>query len=208
MIIKTCFIGLSVIIIVSCNNEKKPSTKEGKVDHSLHQMIGASNSYVDSVNNGLIKDDTLKGSPHRTAMNTVNGTHVHIEYSSPGVKGRIIWGGLVAYDKVWVTGAHAATTIRFYKPVEIAGKTIPAGTYALFTIPGKEKWQVILNSHYNQHLADEYNEKDDILRFSVKPESDTTMQRLTYSVDAIGENAGNVIIRWEKIKITIPFKTI
>lgn len=206
MMIKIIFNFSLLLLMVSCNSEKKPSDKTTAEDHSLHQMIGGSNSYADSVNSGLIAEDTLKGSPHRTAMNTINGTHVHIEYSSPGVKGRVIWGGLVAYDKVWVTGAHAATTIRFYKPVEIEGKTIPAGTYALFSIPGKETWQVILNSHYNQHLADEYNEKDDILRFSVKPENDTMMQRLTYSVDASGENSGSVIMRWEKIKIIIPFK--
>ncbi len=204
---KTIFISLVVLGILSCNNEQKPAPKDS-TDHSLHQMIGSSNSYIDSLNSGLIQEDTLKGSPHRTAMSTINGTHVHIEYSSPGVKGRVIWGGLVAYDKVWVTGAHAATTIRFYKPVEIAGKQIPAGTYALFTIPQKENWQVIFNTHYDQHLADEYNEKDDIARLTVTPEKDKMAQRLTYSVMATGENTGTVTMRWENIKITIPFKTI
>lgn len=199
--------SLLVLAIMSCNNEKKPVSKDS-TDHSLHQMIASSNSYVDSLNSGLIKEDTLKGSPHRTAMNTINGTHVHIEYSSPGVKDRVIWGGLVAYDKVWVTGAHAATTIRFYKPVEIAGKQIPAGTYALFTIPQKESWQVIFNTHYDQHLADEYNEKDDIARLTVTPEKDNMTPRLTYWVNPTGTNTGSVVMRWENIKITVPFKTL
>lgn len=204
---KVICISCLALSLLSCKNEDKPAPKDN-TDHSLHQMIDSSNSYIDSLNNGLIQEDTLKGSPHRTAMNTINGTHVHIEYSSPGVKGRVIWGGLVAYDKVWVTGAHAATTIRFYKPVEIAGKQIPAGTYALFTIPKKESWEVILNTHYDQHLADEYNEKDDIVRLSVTPENDTLIPRLTYSVMSTGDNNGAVVIRWEHIKITLPFKTL
>lgn len=203
-------IGISCLwlVLAGCGEEKKPAAKDNTTDHSLHQMIGSSNSYVDSLNNGLIKEDTLKGSPHRTAMNTINGTHVHLEYSSPGVKGRVIWGGLVAYDKVWVTGAHAATTIRFYKPVEIAGKQIPVGTYALFTIPTKGDWEVVLNTHYNQHLADEYDAKDDIVRLRVTPENNSMTQRLTYSVIPVQDNIGAVTMCWENIKITIPFKII
>jgi hypothetical protein len=102
-------------------------------------------------------------------MATIGGTTVHIEYSSPGVKERIVWGGLVAYDKVWVTGAHKATSVHFSKGVEINGRKIPAGKYAFFTIPGKEKWIVILNTRFDQHLADEYNEKEDVLRLEVSP---------------------------------------
>ena len=106
---------LAVVLMIACNNDEKTGqsaeTKAGD-DHSSHTAV-ASNDYSDSVNSGIITEDTLKGSPHRTAMATVNGTHVHIEYNSPGVKGRSIWGGLVAYDKVWATGAHNATSVQF-----------------------------------------------------------------------------------------------
>ena len=201
---------LSLVFIWACNNDKKVEVTSEKTgtEHSGHNMAASSNNYADSVNNGLISADTLKGSPHRTAMATVNGTHVHIEYSSPGVKGRVVWGGLVAYDKVWVTGAHKATSVQFSKDVTINGQKIPAGQYAFFTIPGKEKWIIILNTRYDQHLADDYNEKEDLVRVEVKPEEHDLVQRLTYAVNKIDDKSGEIVMQWEKIVIRLPFTTI
>jgi Protein of unknown function (DUF2911) len=196
-----------VFLIMGCSNEKKTDHSSEKTDHSMHNINGESNSYCDSVNNGLIAEDTLKGSPKRTAMATIDGTHIHIEYGSPGVKGRTIWGGLVAYDKVWVTGAHNATMVQFSKTVEIGNKTIPPGIYSFFTIPGEKKWIAIFNSRYEQHLADEYNEKEDIIRLNVDPEENPMTQRLTYNIISLN-NASAIIMQWEKKKITIPFKII
>lgn len=193
----------ALVFVCACNNEKKSAN-----DHSGHNMTDSSSNYCDSVNNGLITMDTLKGSPHRTAMATVNGTHVHIEYNSPGVKGRMLWGGLVAYDKVWVTGAHKATSVQFSKDVMINGKKVPAGQYAFFTIPGKEKWIVILNTRYDQHQADDYNEKEDVIRVEVRPEEHSLTQRLTYAVDKIDDKSGGIVVQWEKMSIKVPFTTM
>jgi len=198
---------LTLVLLMACNNDEKTGkSAESKTaeDHSGHSMV-TSNNYCDSVNNGLITEDSLKGSPHRTAMATVNGTHVHIEYNSPGVKGRAIWGGLVPYDKVWATGAHTATSIQFSKDVTINNKKIPAGQYAFFTIPGKEKWTVILNSRHDQHMADEYSEKEDVMRMDVKPEEHGMTQRLTYSVNKIDDKSGEIVMQWEKIVIKLRF---
>lgn len=163
------------------------------------------NGYADSVNNGLIAKDTMKSSPKRVAMETVNNTHIHIEYGSPGVKGRMIWGGLVAYDQVWATGAHNATTIDFSTQVVIAGKKIPAGKYALFTIPGKNEWTIIINSRNKQHLADEYNAAEDLVRVKVKPLKNKMTQRLTYAIEKQGKDAA-VTIAWEYLKLSLPVK--
>lgn len=163
------------------------------------------NGYADSVNNGLIAKDTMKSSPKRVAMETVNNTHIHIEYGSPGVKGRMIWGGLVAYDQVWATGAHNATTIDFSTQVVIAGKKIPAGKYALFTIPGKNEWTIIINSRNKQHLADEYNAAEDLVRVKVKPQKNKMTQRLTYAIEKQGKDAA-VTIAWEYLKLSLPVK--
>jgi hypothetical protein len=202
---------IALVFVWACNNNKKtedPSDKKTANEHSGHNMTVSSNNYCDSVNNGFITEDTLKGSPHRTVMATVNGTHVHIEYSAPGVKGRMVWGGLVAYDKVWVTGAHKATSVQFSKDVMINGKKIPAGQYAFFTIPGKEKWTAILNTRYDQHLADDYNEKEDVIRVEIKPEEHSLTQRLTYTVDKIDDKSGGIVVQWEKILIKLPFITL
>lgn len=198
---------LPVVFLVACNNNDKQTGNE----HAAHKAIKTvekGNNYCDSVNNGLKTEDTLKGSPSRSSMATIGGTTVHIEYSSPGVKERIVWGGLVAYDKVWVTGAHKATSVHFSKGVEINGRKIPAGKYAFFTIPGKEKWIVILNTRVDQHLADEYNEKEDVLRLEVSPEAHTMTQRLTYAVNSVNDKSGEIVMQWEKLIIKIPFTVI
>jgi hypothetical protein len=200
---------LMLTFALACNDEKKSDevTDTKTTDpHAGHAMT-VSGNYCDSVNNGLIATDTLKGSPHRTAMATVDNTHVHIEYNSPGVRGRVIWGGLVPFDSIWATGAHDATTVQFNKDVVINGKTIPAGQYAFFTIPGKEKWTVILNTRYKQHMANEYNEKEDVVRVEVKPEEHAMTQRLTYAVNKINDQSGEIVMQWEKIQIKLPFTT-
>lgn len=198
-----------IIILAACNQAAHPE------DHSAHSQIAPAangntvqtgDNYADSVNLGLIAQDTLKSSPIRQTMLLQNGNHIHIKYGSPGVRGRIIWGGLVPYGEVWATGAHNATTVMFNKDVIINGQTIPAGTYAFFTIPGEKEWTLILNKNYNQHLADEYNEKDDVIRIQVKPEKQASItQRLTYKIEPSGEKTGNISVYWEYLKIALPF---
>jgi len=200
---------LILAFMLACNNDEKktePVENKSADEHRGHATV-ASNDYCDSVNNGVITEDTLKGSPHRMAMAIVNGNHVHIEYNSPGVKGREIWGGLVPFDKVWATGAHTASSVQFSKDVTINNKKIPAGHYAFFTIPGKEKWKVILNTRYDQHMADDYNEKEDVVRLDVMPEEHSPTQRLTFNVNATNNNSGEITMLWEKILIRVPFNT-
>ena len=71
-------------------------------------------------------------------MRQVGLTDISVDYSSPAVRKRRIWGALVPYDKPWRTGANASTKVTFSKDVSIGGKTVPAGSYALLTIPGGE----------------------------------------------------------------------
>lgn len=196
------------LILSAChNNSSRPATPVTD-EHKGHAMAAAAAGYADSVNAGLIKEDTMKSSPHRVAMNTVGTIHVHMEYSSPGVKDRVIWGGLVAWDKVWVAGAHHATSVRFSKEVVIDGKKIPAGTYAFFAIPRKNEWTLILNTRYDQHLADEYNEKEDIIRVNVTAVTHAPTPRLTYVVTKTGEKQGAIQLLWENVQVSLPFETI
>ena len=197
---------LVIALMASCNDGDVSNDKIDNI-HAGHASATDMN-YCDSVNNGLIAEDTMKGSPHCTVMNTVDGNHVHIEYNSPGVKGRTIWGGLVPYGKVWVTGAHQATSIAFSKDVQVNGKSIPAGKYGFFTIPGQEKWIVILNKRYDQHLADDYNEKEDVIRMELTPEKHAMTQRLTYSIKKGIENNGEICMQWELLKISLPFTVL
>src|SRR5215469_17883169 len=108
-------------------------------------------------------------SPASTIKQRVGLTDITVVYSRPGIKGRTVFGGIVPYDKVWRTGANAATKITFSTPVKLEGNDIPAGTYSLFTIPGKDDWTIIINKNAKQFGAFQYSSNDDLVRFQVTP---------------------------------------
>jgi hypothetical protein len=149
--------------------------------------------------------DTLKGSLQAEAAGQIGAAKIQVNYYSPAVRGRIVWGGLVPYDQVWVTGAHMATNLLFDQTLTVGGQSVPAGKYAFFTIPGQEEWTVIINRNWEQHLADKYDPKDDIVRVKVKPETlGQNQERLRYEVNAVSENAGEIVVSWEKQRIMLP----
>ncbi len=151
------------------------------------------------------KADTLKKSIAQEEHAQIGATHITILYSAPAVRGRIIWGGLVAYDQVWVTGAHKATSFEIDKKFKIGKQEIPAGKYAIFTIPGKDKWTVIINKNWNQHLADDYDAKEDVIRWEATPRATSALQeRLNYSIVELSDTEASLVISWEKIKVSIP----
>ncbi|MDT0691625.1 DUF2911 domain-containing protein [Salegentibacter sp. F188] len=148
-------------------------------------------------------------SPHTSTMAIIDGAHIHIDYSSPRVRDRIIFGGLVGYNAIWQAGAHKATWIETNKDLLIGGETLPAGKYAFFTIPGKENWKVMFNSRWDQHGKDEYDESENILSIDVTPEELAEPQEaLEYEVRKEGEDQGTISLSWENAKITIPFKVL
>lgn len=154
-------------------------------------------------NPNLVKD-TSKKSIKSIAVGIIGKDSVKINYHSPAVRKRVIWGGLVPYDEVWVTGAHDATTFEIAKPFIIGGKEIPAGKYALFTIPGKKEWTVIINQKWQQHLASEYDQKEDLVRIKVNPKSHPHTERLQYFIEGGNKNDGKIAIVWEKLRIEFP----
>ena len=150
--------------------------------------------------------DTVKKSIPKEEHALIGSSHITIKYYAPAVRGRQIWGGLVPYDEVWVTGAHRATSFEINKDFTIEGKVIKAGKYALFTIPGKERWIFIINKKWDQHLADDYNVSDDVIRVEVAPKVlNESLERLKYRIKPLANNAGELEIQWEKISLTIPF---
>jgi hypothetical protein len=145
-------------------------------------------------------------SPRLEAMDMVGNNHVHIDYGSPSVRGRVIWNGLVAYKQVWATGAHKATWIDFSKDVMIEGKHIPKGRYGFFTIPDKEEWTLILNKTWDMHLSDDYKAENDIIRVKVKPKkSKKIVESLTYEVLPMKGNKGKIKMSWEFLSVSLDF---
>ncbi|AMM50726.1 hypothetical protein TH61_05395 [Rufibacter sp. DG15C] len=147
--------------------------------------------------------DTVKGSLKAVAKENIAGVNITVRYHSPAVRKRVIWGGLVAYNQVWVTGAHSATTLELDGPIRLGGKEVPAGKYALFTIPGEKEWTVILNRNWEQHLADEYSEAEDMMRLTVKPEQASHQERLRYAIQPAGADKGTLVIHWDRLRIPI-----
>lgn len=148
-------------------------------------------------------------SPRLSAMAMVAGNHVHIDYGSPSVRGRQIWNGLVAYNQVWATGAHKATTIEFSNDVQIDGKRIPMGKYGFFTIPGKKTWVLIISKTWDMHLADDYQAENDMIRLNVKPGKNPALaEALTYNVLDTGKDTGKIKMSWEWLFVEFTFKNL
>lgn len=163
-----------------------------------------------------------------SVMQTIGVTDVTITYSRPGVKGRKIWGDpvgaeassgiktlddasqrakdapIVPYGHVWRTGANEATVFSVTDDVLINGQKLPAGTYSLHTIPGRDEWTIIFNSVADQWGSFNYDEKKDVLRVKVKPQTVADNQEwLEYSFPVVTANSAQVLIRWEKM--AVPF---
>ena len=146
-------------------------------------------------------DKKVRISPKAAVIQTVGFTEVGIDYNRPGVKGRIIWGGLVPYNKVWRAGANEATKFTFSTDVKINDKTLKAGSYSFFVIPTKEKWTIIFNKVADQWGAFEYNEAEDALRFEVTPEEGNMQEWMAYTITKTSNNSAIVKLEWEKLKV-------
>jgi hypothetical protein len=152
-------------------------------------------------------DKSKRASPPETATGNVMGATITINYSSPAVKGRKIWGDLVPYSKVWRTGANEATIFETSKEIKVEGKSLPAGKYSLYTIPGEKEWVFIFNSKTGQWGInnDESTTEDpanDVIRVTVKPEKSATFnERMKFVVDRKG-----FALEWENLRVPVSIK--
>jgi hypothetical protein len=149
--------------------------------------------------------DLPRPSPFAKVWQVVGLTEITVDYSSPGVKGRKIWGGLVPHDQMWRAGANSATKVTFNKDVTFAGKPVPAGSYAFFVIPGKSEWTVILNKKADQPGAgNDYKAEQDLLRVQLKPKPSPFRERLAYLVTDFNDDKASLDLEWEKLRLPIP----
>ncbi|SDM23051.1 Protein of unknown function [Catalinimonas alkaloidigena] len=146
-------------------------------------------------------------SPAKTASGKVGDATITIDYSSPAVKGRTVWGDLVPYNDVWRTGANEATVIKFDKDVTVEGKKLSAGEYALFTIPTADRWTVIFNDEAKQWGAFNYNAEKDVLRVEVSPKKARDFaEQMEFVIESDGNQAGTIYLTWENMMIPIKIK--
>lgn len=148
-----------------------------------------------------------RASPNAKVTQTVGLTDITIEYSSPAVKGRKIWGGLVAYGTPWRAGANAPTKLTFSRDVTIGSTAVPAGTYQLYIIPNaKAPWTVIVSKDLNPQGVFAYKKEGDLLRLDVKPTPIPPRERLAYLVASFTNDTASIDLEWEKVRLSIPVK--
>jgi hypothetical protein len=146
-------------------------------------------------------------SPNATISQVVGVTRIEVAYSRPHVKGptrkeeRVIWGGLVPYDKVWRTGANAVTRITFDGDVTVEGQKLAAGSYGLYTIPGKTEWTVIFNNVSTGNP--DYAADKDALRVKVKPEAAEMKELFTIHFSSVTATSATLALSWEKLRVPV-----
>lgn len=143
-------------------------------------------------------------SPPAKVEQQVGLTKFIVAYSSPGVKGRKIWGELVPYDELWRTGANAATTLEASRDFTFGGTKVPAGTYALYTIPGKTTWTVILNKNPNAAGTRGYDQKNDVARTTATPAQSPARERMTFLFANTTDDATRLDLEWDTLRVSVP----
>ena len=152
-------------------------------------------------------DKSKRPSPPATANGKIGGATITIDYSSPSVKGRKIFGGLLPYGKVWRAGANEATQFQTDKDIQVEGKSLPAGKYSFFVTPGEKEWDIIFNSETGQWGDKEGGDANldptkNVLVVKVKPAKSASLnERLVYVITGKG-----FVLRWENVEVTVGIK--
>lgn len=132
-------------------------------------------------------------------------TDFSVDYSSPAVRGRAIWGGLVPYDKIWRTGANASTKLTASRDFTFGETAVPKGTYSVFTLPGASSWTVILNKNADVSTG-EYDAKEDAARVKVSPATSGARERMTFLFSDTTDNATRLDLEWAALRVSVPIK--
>lgn len=144
-------------------------------------------------------------SPTQTLKQDFALSSIEVNYSRPAVKGRVIFGDIVPYGKMWRTGANGATKITFGEDVKVGGVAVKAGTYALYSIPDKTEWEIILNKGVNNGGLAGYKTEEDVVRFKVKSMSlPMSVESFTIMIGDVAASSASVQILWEKTMVSIP----
>jgi tetratricopeptide (TPR) repeat protein len=148
-------------------------------------------------------------SPLQTVKQAFALSDITVEYSRPSARGRVVFGDVVPFGKTWRTGANNATKITFGEDVKVEGNDVKAGTYAIYTIPNKDSWEIMFYKDLTLGgNVEDYKKENELLRFVVKPTTMNGDKVETFTIDFSEMNANNVKIElvWEKTRV--PFKVV
>ncbi|MDR7130514.1 hypothetical protein J2X69_002870 [Algoriphagus sp. 4150] len=178
--------AIIAMAFTSCNESKVSESSESEVAAETKQVAAKVES---------------RPSPLMEKSGQIAGKAFKVQYGSPAVKGRELWGDLVPYNVVWRTGANEASHVELAEDMTVEGRKLPSGKYSLFTIPKETgPWTVIFNSEWDlEHGHFQYDEKNDVLRVEVNPVwEESNQESLSMEIESPG-----IVIRWEKLKLPI-----
>jgi len=167
------------------------------------------------VSSGLAQTPAAKGpqisvpamSPTSTIKQRVGFTDIEIVYSRPSARGRTMIGKWEPFGEIWRTGANQATKVTFSTAVKFGGKELPAGTYALMTIPNKNEWTIIFNKASGDWGAYSYKAENDVLRVTAKPQAlSPAVETFTIDINDIKTESATLNLLWEKTRVAVPFQ--
>jgi len=153
------------------------------------------------------KLDLPRPSPKGSVTQTVGLTEITVAFSSPGVKGRKIWGEVVPFDKVWRAGANECTKLTVSTPISIEGKPVAAGSYCVFLLPQKSGWTFILSKNLEQAGSDEYKQSEDALRIPATVSAIPLRERMAFTVIDFDDEKGTLAMEWETQRVAVKFTT-
>jgi len=142
-------------------------------------------------------------SPLSTVDQAFALSNIKIEYSRPSARGRVVFGDVVPFGSVWRTGANAATKITFGEDVTVEGKAVKAGTYALYTIPNRDSWDIMFYKDLalGGNVAD-YKTENEVARFNVRTSNlANKVETFTINVADVAASSANVEMAWENTRV-------
>ncbi len=148
--------------------------------------------------------DLPRPSQRAEVVQRIGVTDIAINYHRPLVNGRKVWGGLVPYGQVWRAGANENTIITFPDAVAIEGQPLAAGTYGLHMIPTEDQWTIVFSKMHTAWGSFSYDQGEDALRVTVKPQPTEMHNALTYDFDQLQSDSAVVVMSWDKV--AVPFK--
>ncbi|MBW3128196.1 DUF2911 domain-containing protein [Hymenobacter profundi] len=149
-----------------------------------------------------------QASPHAVIAQTLGLTDVTVDYHSPAVRSRAVWGALVPYNQVWRAGANENTLITFSRPVKLNGKDVAAGQYSLYVYPRADsEWDFILNRVTTHWGTENYDPKDDVVHVPVLPEKANFQETLLYWFSEVKPASGRLNLTWERRTLSMLIET-
>ncbi|HOP42850.1 MAG TPA: DUF2911 domain-containing protein [Flavobacteriales bacterium] len=142
-------------------------------------------------------------SPHAEVEQTIGLTEVEVTYSRPSARDRKVFGDLVPFDQLWRTGANKCTTVETDGPIVFGGTEVPAGTYSLFTVPGAEAWELVLNTSTELWGTDDYNAEQDVARVKVPVAKNEWTETFTISFDEVKDDKARMDLRWADVRVSV-----